>query len=873
MSETSPQSTAPARSRRLALTATVVALLVVLPLALWLASTCSSPEATVAEGSAEVPAEGLAEPADASPTDTLSPGTAARSQATSSAVAGPFAITGRVIGRDGQGIGEVALEVVGPDGVVATVESELDGGFRTGPLPLELYVVRARLEGFADALADDVVPGGPAVVLTLHPGRALTLRLDPPDPTAVCHLGGAGLFPPRRVEASEDGAACRFDGLGAGQYQVVATAVGRGSRIERFELADARGGAGRLPVLRLATASALEVDVGLGSSDAFVGLAGALVTVSAEPLHVLGIHEVTDGLGRVRFEGLREGVWYVSVRAPGYLPQAPVAVRLPRNQSLVVRPDPGVTVSGRVVDERGAAVALADLVAQVETPDGAHWVVERDNLDVLNRLVRRGSTSLGRPRTSFRSASDGTFVLGGLPLGRVVVEARKEGWVPASRPVAVELDAQGSASGLELRLTRGAPLAGRVVGPGGGGLASATVRWRVPGDEVWGWRATARTNGRGEFELAGVSSQVELEVSAEGYATRIVTVAREGDDGSRTVQLEPVAGRIVGRVMGPSGPVVGAQVRRAATGLDPLSCMGRSGSDGRFGLEGCGSEPVVIEVVGPSMAPLYAQARAGDELELEATVGGTLSGEAVSASGVALGEATLTLEASLPVVGSERRHSFVRAHTFGTGGFELSYVPAGRYEVRIESPSMAPWSGSRTVEVGSRVELGRVTLEALGEVEGVVVDELGGPVSGARVWVSGASGGGVGEAVTDGSGRYVLRGVAAGGEVQVQAVHWLLGQGSSAARVEAGEAARVTVRLTEVLDAGRAEQSALLTAEGVVFEREERGFVVSQVAESSPWADVGLERGDFVESVEVSGGVIRVVEVVRESKRRRLLRR
>jgi hypothetical protein len=132
--------------------------------------------------------------------------------------------------------------------------------------------------------------------------------------------------------------------------------------------------------------------------------------------------EGTDARGGVHFGGLVPGSYLARARAPGYLLSEPVPVEAWDEESmpvtLVLRE--GLTLSGRVRDERGVPVGKAEVV-----------------------LMGEGE---GTSVSSARTDAQGRFTLSGLVPGRVQLRVEKFGH--PMREVEVEVPA----SNLELML-------------------------------------------------------------------------------------------------------------------------------------------------------------------------------------------------------------------------------------------------------------------------------------------------------------------------------------------------------------------------------------------------------------------------------------
>ncbi len=207
--------------------------------------------------------------------------------------------------------------------------------------------------------------------------------------------------------------------------------------------------------------------------------------------------------GRFEWEYLPPGNWTVTVRAPGYQRFKVADLALPKGEAtpeIVLPLRPGRALRGRLYDEASSAGIAGGRVSFREAG--------------TERFAKDWST-----RVPVSSASDGSFVLDGVPPGRVTLEIGAQDY--ASR----ELDVSGSnTSTVEIALSAGGTLAGR--------LTSADGTTPVAGmvglfhlDQGFG--GTNRTGETGEFSFEHLSEgRYQLTgQAADGAATREVVLA------------------------------------------------------------------------------------------------------------------------------------------------------------------------------------------------------------------------------------------------------------------------------------------------------------------------------------------------------------
>jgi uncharacterized GH25 family protein len=229
----------------------------------------------------------------------------------------------------------------------------------------------------------------------------------------------------------------------------------------------------------------------------------------------------TDGNGRFVFRGLRPGRFDVSVRqkhksdgetdGEPLLPTtvAGVATGGPPT-TIVVRV--GETLRGRIVDQRGAAVAGADV-----------HVGPKDDPDALRSRARRATT-----------AADGSFELRALDDVAYVLTARATGL----RTVVQEVRAD--AKDLRVVLRDGLSIEGVLVDAAGAPIAGRVVlvhrrHHPLPTTEV-----RAKTDAAGRFVLAGLDEGRTL-IEVEGDDRSIPAAPRYAEAGARDVRIAVLA--------------------------------------------------------------------------------------------------------------------------------------------------------------------------------------------------------------------------------------------------------------------------------------------------------------------------------------------
>ena len=293
-------------------------------------------------------------------------------------------------------------------------------------------------------------------------------------------------------------------------------------------------------------------------------------------------------------------------------------------------------------------------------------------------------------------------------------------------------------------------------------------------------RAEAPADGRFAIENVPVGEHA-LGVNAPGQAAERVEFAvragdRQVDVGD--VRLE-VGLAIRGRVRTKaSEPVAGASVRGFAMrrGAGASLSEATTEADGSFVLAGPDQALYRLSVEAPGFGAANKEAEpGGDPLDLVLEPAGTITGLVVDDRGQPVDSFRVSARAkdSSPMRPMMPRSEDV---TSDDGRFSLADVAAGTYVVTVTAPERATGTvPGVSVSAGAGVDVGTVKLGAGGTVKGTVTEQGGGPLSGAKVSVSGQgrdwmSFGQEPEAVTDAAGAFEVKGVAAG-TVQVTATH------------------------------------------------------------------------------------------------------
>ncbi len=553
--------------------------------------------------------------------------------------------------------------------------------------------------------------------------------------------------PPVVVETERDGSFV-FEGLIARDYRVEATAGDRYAGPARLRLTpDAE------PVtLRLRAGAVVEVAV--TAHDGGAPIEGATVELRA----ALGWRGTTgaDGVATLRGVG---PIWAsLAVSASGYAPAAvwmSVGGAPGATARVAIALHRGAAVSGRVIDEAGAAVAGARVTA---APASEPFPVTDPRRDGV------------------LTAADGTFTLPAVAAGSYRLTASDAHHAAATSPPIV-LDGQHPRGGVELVLTAGASVRGVVVDGGGRPVPAADVRVVTRGHVPWRARRQAFTDDGGRFAMSGLPRRgVQLVAwhpqGASAIADVDLAAARE-----REVRLVlDVTGAIEGAVVDRAGEPVGdAQVMaepvwsggtadRAAwhvRGVQELV----SDAGGRFRFVGLPPGEYDVRVAPPTAREdgmwqrTSARARpGGPPVRLVLAADGGVTGKVAFADGRAPAAFTIAVNGG-PAT----------AFAGDDGAFAVT-TPAGAVALEVAGPGLVARRVSLEVADGARTDAGTITVDPGRSVSGRVLDERGAPVEGATVAAGTLLSGGGAElyiptesvgarsATTDADGRYLLAG-------------------------------------------------------------------------------------------------------------------
>jgi len=638
---------------------------------------------------------------------------------------------------------------------------------------------------------------------------------------------------------------------------------------------------GRAPTLALEPATALVGSVvdGKGRPIAGVDVAAAAAPTGGgrrffRQMGMRGgrpLQTRTDERGRYRLAPLVTAVPHqVTFRRKGFAPLDRTVPPAPRDRTaeLHVTMLAGARGFGRVVTLEGAAIAGAKVTLQRQE--------ERD----MRRMMRFGGEQQEKPAAAESDAA-GKFAIADLAVGKFVLRVEADGYAATSVP-GIEVPADAGEVDLgTVKLTPGAAIEGRVVGPRGEPLEGAEVfvldgmaammpqvRWALMGKDP---ASASAADGFFRVGERAAGEKVDLAVRLAGYTVeRVLGVAAPTTE-PVTVTLRP-SSTVRGRVVDEDGdPVVAAEVsllvERAGGGMAFQIMTGSepSGDDGRFAIEDVEPGPLRLMVAAQGYLPF-------DRGGLEVPVGKDLEGlELVLRAGATV-EGRVSSPDGAPVIGANvrvmaegqggplppMRMMSRGADTDGDGHYRLEGVEVGSRTLEAEHEDFERGVGSLEVKAGEN----HLDLRMGGgqEVSGRVVSAAGAPVSGATVTIAppGQYFRDDRSATTDEAGSFSVTGVP-DGSYEAAATHPDYADGRAAATVTVAGApvGGVTIELpagSAVVGALRGLSLAELSRTRVTASQPGKGWRDGTVSYDARYRIAGLAPGDWNVSARLEEG-------------------
>jgi hypothetical protein len=338
------------------------------------------------------------------------------------------------------------------------------------------------------------------------------------------------------------------------------------------------------------------------------------------------------------------------------------------------------------------------------------------------RVVFRGPGRAGMGERHSFHAEDGVFVLDDVPAGRWTVEASAPGYQKGSAS-GVAVEEGGTAEGVEVRLSKGGVVSGRVLeSRTGRPILDATVRAELsgggPGNVIRMGGETeneAATDAEGRYEIAGLAPGTwTLTASHPDWSEATTRVELKDAPATAEIRLGR-GGSIGGTVTAGGRPVAGAEVALGAAGEAGFS-RGPFGS-GQSTLTGEGGR-FRFDRLPPGRYSLSAALRSQSSTPAEAV----LTGEEAQEVTLALAEGAVihgvvsgladAARGGIGVRASGPEQFFVSTRTAADGTFEVTGVPEGTIQLSANAGDFM--TSSRSAE--ATVTIGPGQAEATAEI-------------------------------------------------------------------------------------------------------------------------------------------------------------
>ncbi len=396
----------------------------------------------------------------------------------------------------------------------------------------------------------------------------------------------------------------------------------------------------------------------------------------------------TDADGAFQFSGTRAGRYELTANHPDHVSVPTIALDVPSGEGTknvgVLTLDAGTPVEGVVRDFSGDPVGGARVSAHQE--------------NTFHRRLRDPGVKAAV------TGADGRFRIGGLKAAPVDLVVEAEGY---ARFDMTALRPQGG-SLVEVQLSEGALLAGRVVSADSQGTANAFVVLNLdhnaiapPG--VWSPLRSGhhtRTDAEGRFHFGSLGpGPWSLQVAGEHLAEDVGAIRlRPGEEREIEVHLR-VQSRIAGVVVDSSGaPVTGAEVivQSLDPAGDPESTDSSLVTDAGGGYEASRVPPGTARIVArhPAYQDGAREVEIGpgtNEVNLELPFGWEISGSVTTAGGTRV--ALASVEAHPLEEQAEDWGRFLprplQAVTDENGTYRIGGLDEGRYNLHVEAEGYA----------------------------------------------------------------------------------------------------------------------------------------------------------------------------------------
>ena len=476
----------------------------------------------------------------------------------------------------------------------------------------------------------------------------------------------------------------------------------------------------------------------------------------------------------------------------------------------------GVRVSGRVIDADGKALEGASLYIGF-SPSAYNR---------LDALAKDG----------------GRFVFPVVGPGEQTLFAKRAGYAPIRTPILVP-KGEDELSGIDVVLSRGRTISGRVITPDGKPAKGVRVSWRHQREYT---SQTARLDAEGRFEGRHLPyNGVDAELWGERIERLNHNIADGKDDVRDLVITVQPSGMLAGRVVDArtGEPLRSFLVRIVSAKREQGDTWG-SGYSATWSREGhrfsdtdgyWSTDDEQLTVGAPYGIEISAQGYATqtnrrilaevtpkkDAVVFEMAPGATLVGTIIDGlTRKPIHRAVVKLfdeKNPIRIHNTDDVHGRKMATTNAAGHFTIADLPAQPVKLQITHPDYAPHEhGPVEVPSGTEVRAGEIALTTGGGIVGVVADDDGRPLPGASV--EARAKGRTWQAKADAEGRFRIDKLAAG----TYSVWRMLPDASGAGWrwVRATFRTNVTVKVGEATEVRLAPQGSATVRGTIVFEGE-----------------------------------------------------